>query len=515
MPKNVLSNTYTKPERAMYLTGLLGQNIIYNVIATGMAYYFQSVIFLPAMAISVIMALARIWDAINDPMMGTIVDKTRTKWGKCRPYLFFVPPVVLVTTLLTFVNRQYSAGNPGWINVLIIGWAGVSYILWGMTYTAGDIPIWGITSLMTENEKDRSSILGLARIAGGIGGGVVMLTVISVSQNLGNVFKEKYGLSTNDAMQWGFIVFCGVLTVAGCLLFECAAFTKERVRQPSEERKSFTDNIRIMWNCVPFRRVLIAGVLRSPMNILSIVAMTLLSYYYGDINGNGQDYTVYMLILGGAIFIGMFAAMGVIPHLCEKMEKRTVNNACSALAAVPFVGIFVLYLIDGTNLMAMHWVAVMAVLFFIGGASIGACQVIQSIMIADCVDYDEYRTGYRPDGVFFSGQSFIVKLGAGISSIIQGAVFAAVGFSGDTVNAVNNAISASPANDFMFATAPQFEKYRFGMFFLISIPSAVGFALSVIPMLKYEITNKEQARILAALNEKRSGVSPAEPAAEE
>ena len=264
-----------------------------------------------------------------------------------------------------------------------------------------------------------------------------------------------------------------------------------------------------MWSCKPFRRVLIAGVIRSPMNILSIVAMTLLSYYYGDINGNGQDYMQYMLILGGAIFIGMFAAMAVIPKLCEKIEKRTVNNACSLLAAVPFAGIFVLYLIDGTNLMAMHWVVVMAAMFFLGGATIGACQVIQSIMIADCVDYDEYRTGYRPDGVFFSGQSFIVKLGAGISSIIQGVVFAAVGFSGDAVNAVNNAISASPANDFMFATAPEFEKYRFGMFFLISIPSAVGFALSVIPMLKYEITNREQSRILAALNAKRNSTEEA------
>ena len=504
MSKETASNTYNRPERAMYLTGLFGQNIIYNVIATGMAYYFQSVIFLPAMAISVIMAVARIWDAINDPMMGTIVDKTRTKWGKCRPYLFFVPPIVMVTTILTFVNRQYSAANPGWMNALIIGWAGVSYILWGMTYTAGDIPIWGITSLMTENEKDRSSILGLARIAGSLGGGVVMLTVISVSQNLGNTFKDRFNLSTNDGMQWGFIVFCGILTVVGCLLFECAAFTKERVKQPSEEKKSFADNIRIMWNCKPFRRVLIAGVIRSPMNILSIVAMTLLSYYYGDINGNGQDYMKYMLILGGAMFLGMFAAMAVIPPLCERMEKRTVNNVCSVFAAVPFVGIFVLYLIDGTNLMAMHWVIVMAALFFVAGASIGAFQVIQSIMIADCVDYDEYRTGYRPDGVFFSGQSFIVKLGAGISSIIQGIVFAVVGFSGDAVSAVNNAISESPADDFMFATAPEFEKYRLGMFFLVSIPPAVGFALSVIPMLKYEISNKEHSRILAELNAKRN-----------
>ena len=81
-----MKQTYTKKELAGYLVGLAGQNIIYNIIATGLAFYFQSVIFLPAIACSLIFALARVWDAINDPMMGTIVDKTKTKWGKCKPY---------------------------------------------------------------------------------------------------------------------------------------------------------------------------------------------------------------------------------------------------------------------------------------------------------------------------------------------------------------------------------------------------------------------------------------------
>ena len=113
-------------------------------------------------------------------------------------------------------------------------------------------------------------------------------------------------------------------------------------------------------------------------------------------------------------------------------------------------------------------------------------------------------SGYRPDGVFFSGQSFIVKLGAGISSFIQGIVFAAVGFSGDNVQICNDMLAASPASDFMFATAPEFEAYRFGMFFLVSVPAAISCAVSVIPMLKYEISNKTQMETLNALNAKRN-----------
>ena len=501
-------NTYTKKERNMYLIGLAGQNIIYNIIATGMTFYFQSVIFIPAMAISVITGIARVWDAINDPMMGTIVDRTRSKYGKCRPYLFFVPGIVCVTTILTFVNGQYSSANPASTNALIIGWAGISYVMWGMTYTAGDIPIWGITALMTENDKDRAKLLGLARLVAGIGGGVVLLALIPVSQGVGAAFAESMGQS--KGLQMGFIVVCGALTIIGSLLFQCAAFAKERVSQPSDDHKGFVDNVKIMWNCKPFRRILISGVIKAPTQILSLVAMTLLSYYFGDNGGSGQSYMLYMAVLGGAMFGGMFGAMALVPKLCEKFEKKTVYNGTSIIGAIPFGLIFIAYLIDGTGLYKTGWLPVMFVLFLVAGAGTGASGVIQSIMIADCVDYDEYRTGYRPDGVFFSGQSFITKLGAGLSSLIQGLVFAAVGFSGDNVAACNEALAASPATDYLFATAPEFEPYRFGMFFLVSIPAAVTCLLSCIPMKNYEITNEGHKKIMAELNAKRNADAKAE-----
>ena len=496
-------NTYTKKERNMYLIGLMGQNVIYNIIATGMTFYFQSVIFIPAIAISVIMGVARIWDAINDPMMGTIVDRTRTKWGKCRPYLFFVPAIVMVTTFLTFVNKQYSVANDSTTNIFIIAWAAISYILWGMTYTAGDIPIWGITSLMTESEKDRAGILSWARIVGGIAGAAILLTIVPISQSVGASFTEN-GMSQKDGLQWGFIVVCGVLIVIGSVMFQCAAFAKERVVQPSDEHKGFIDNVRIMWACMPFRRILISGVLKAPIQLLLGVAMTLMSYYYGDNGGSGQSYMTYMAILGGAMYGSQFVVMGFVPKLCEKFEKRTVYNASTIMGVVPFTAIFVMYLIEGTGLYKTHWVVIMAVMFAFAGAGIGASTVMQSILIADCVDFDEHRTGYRPDGIFFSGQSFITKLGAGISSFIQGIVFAIVGFSGDAVAACNEALATSPANDFMFATAPEFEAYRFGMFFLISIPTAISCVISILPMMKYEITNKKHKEIMNDLNKRRN-----------
>lgn len=196
--------------------------------------------------------------------------------------------------------------------------------------------------------------------------------------------------------------------------------------------------------------------------------------------------------------------MGFVPKLCEKFEKRTVYNVSTGIGVVPFTALFIMYLVDGTHLYETHWLVFTAIMFALAGAGIGASTVMQSILIADCVDFDEHRTGYRPDGIFFSGQSFITKLGAGISSFIQGIVFAIVGFSGDAVAACNEALASSPASDFMFATAPEFESYRFGMFFLISIPTAVSCVISILPMLKYEITNKKHKEIMEDLTAKRN-----------
>ena len=138
--------TYTTKEKYLYLTGLAGQNIIYNIIGACLAYYLQFTILIPAMTVSLIMTLARVWDAFNDPIMGTIVDRTRTKIGKCRPYLIAVPIPILIITVLCFTNFGFYGQGSKSLDSLIVAWAATTYVLWGMTYTVGDIPLWATAS---------------------------------------------------------------------------------------------------------------------------------------------------------------------------------------------------------------------------------------------------------------------------------------------------------------------------------------------------------------------------------
>lgn len=513
--------TYTNKELGGYLVGMFGQNLIYNIVATGLYFYFQNVICLPAMALGWIMTIARVWDAINDPMMGTIVDKTKTKWGKCRPYLIIFPGIIGVVTILTFINGNYANATTSAQKALIIGWAAVSYIAWGMCFTVCDIPLWGITSLMTEDENDRSKILGLARMVAGVGG--IGVLVVQIAQALGTAFVGKLDKSAPDyaelvqkANQKGFIITVIIMTVVASILFEFAGLaTRERVEK-SEKSYTFKENFKIMFSNKPFRQILISGILRSPIQLLMIVAMTLVTYYYANGNimnilatdASGKVTGINFKILIGlgcvalGLFVGQFVAMGITPLLIKKIEKKTLYNFYSIAGAVPYALIYVFFKISGGDLTSTVWSIVIGICMLFGSAAFGGINVLQSVMIADCVDYEEYYNGVRTDGVFFSGQSFITKLAAGLSTIISSAVYSIVGYSGKNVDILNKAI----ANGESFITydgGTGKGKYAAAMFFLISIPPAIGMLLSAIPTLKYAMTDKEHENILAELVSRR------------
>ncbi|MBQ6380430.1 MAG: MFS transporter [Clostridia bacterium] len=604
-----MKNTYTKKEMVGYLVGLAGQNILYNIIATGLAFYFQSVIFLPAIACSLIFALARVWDAINDPIMGTIVDKTKTKWGKCKPYLLFVPAVILVTTIIPFFNGMYAEPNDmhevtlqdtskytafvdsdltkeleyegetyyivpanntwelerdangtpvtdkdgntvktpimiykgdqhspvedktiaetvlqefqneygfekvtGTKAVLIIAWAAFSYVLWGMTYTIGDIPLWGVTSLMTEDQNDRAKILTLARAVANVGMIGTLFTMIAPSFQ--GMYKAR-GMDEAHSLRMAYITLAIIMTVFATILFQFAGFSvKERVKSDNTKKYTVKENFKIMFGNQPFRQILISGILRSPIQLLGVVAMTLVMYYFFNNNIGGtlfvdgalnitlilQVLVVVLGLFGGMIFFPLYT-----PKLITKFEKKKLYNFFSLIGAIPFAGIFIFFMISGGNVLTWPGMIVMAIMFFLAGASMGSLNVLQSVMIADCVDYEEYNTGVRPDGVFFSGQSFITKLSAGIASLISGAVYAIVGFSDKNVALLNNSL----VNGADFKTYND-GKFAAAMFFLISIPPAIGMILSAIPTLRYKLTDKEHTRILDELIERRGDIAEGE-----
>lgn len=503
MPRTL--KTYSAKERNMYLLGMAGQNILYNVVGASLAYYLQFTILIPAIAVSVITAAARVWDAVNDPMMGTIVDKTRSKIGKCRPYLLAVPAPVFITTVMCFLNFGFFDPSKGMLegrNALIIFWAVFSYLLWEMVYTIGDIPLWGVTALMTEVEKDRSRLLALARIASGIGGGIALLAVQPAALKLGQLLAPRYkdaGIVTAEAAgeRAGFIAAALIFGAAGYLLFQQAGiFVREKI-PASSGKHTMKENFSLMWTNKPFRQILLSGLLGSPKYLLALAAMPLVSYYYSS--KDPKTALMYMALLGGGMFAGQFAAMGVSPRLTGRFEKKDIYNYSNLLGAVPFVLLFLLYLSAPTKLTEPAYLAVCFVLFAAGGASNGFSSVLQSVMVADAVDYEEYVSGIRPDGIFFSGLTFIGKLCNGIAIILSGIAYTIVGFSDAKVAELNAFIAAGNIP----RLEEKYQVYMATLFFLVTVPPAVGSLLSVIPTWRYALRDAEHRRVLDELNCRR------------
>lgn len=499
-------NTYSGKELTGYLVGLAGQNIIYNIISGGLQYYWQSVIFLPAMAISTIFFVARIWDAINDFMMGSIVDHTRSKWGKCKPYLMFVPIPVGIITILTFCNATYTDYTSSIAHALIIAWAAFIYILWGMSYTVGDIPLWGVTSLMTDDENDRAKALSLARIVANVG--AIGMLITFAGKALSPTFQAQ-GLDVIHADKKSYIIIAVILTVLATVLFQFAGFSvNERVKQ-SEKKYTLKENFKIMASNDPFRRILLSGILRSPIQLLSVVGLTLVMYYFFDndlanlmIDGKLQiEKIVQLLVMALGLLGGMIIGTAATPKLITKHGKKQLYNFYSIAGAVPFALIFAVYKLAGGNLMqSMGYVLFMAVMMFAASWAMGSINILQSIMIADCVDYEEYKNGVRTDGVFFSGQSFITKLSMGVSSLISGFIYAAVNYTDKYIEELNLGLANG---EYHFFEAND-GKYAMAMFLLISIPPAIGMLLSAIPTIKYPLTDEEHTRILNELIERRA-----------
>ena len=174
-----------KKEKFAYGLGAVGKDMVYMLSASYILYYYQDIMGVSAWVMGIILLIARVFDAFNDPLMGVLVAKTRTRWGKFRPWLF-IGTVTNAVILFLMFSAPPSLRDGG-----LIAYAAVSYILWGVTYTMMDIPFWSMVPAFTEGGKERENMSALGRTCAGVGSAIVtILTVLAVSA-LGNAAVGK------------------------------------------------------------------------------------------------------------------------------------------------------------------------------------------------------------------------------------------------------------------------------------------------------------------------------------
>lgn len=480
--------TYTAREKNCYLLGLVGQNLIYNAVGVGLALYYTEALYVPPGVVALLMLLARLWDAGNDFIMGAIIDRTRTGLGKCRPYLIAAPLLITAATVGAFSATFNYQQQPALTVCFIYG----TYILWGMLYTMGDIPLWSITALMTESEADRTRLLSRAKIAGAVGSAIPLLTYIT----LVGLFKES-GVSAvfPGAGAYGYFMATLLFALVGGALFQLVGFNVTERIVPARRAAGFRRSLALLKQNRPFIQLMLSGLLGSTKMMLAGSSSYLILWYYA--NGRESDTMFYFAVIGGGYFMGTLAAMYFTPALLQRFSKRDLYNRSHLLSAVPFLSIFALFILRGDTILLV------SALIFLAGVLQGFPVVLQVSMVADSVDYLEWKTGQKADGLCFAGVTFLTKLQGAVSYYGALLLLGAVGYDSGLMQ--RHVAAGGLARE-------AFPEVMTVLFLIITVLPALGSLLAVIPTRRYSLDRVRCGEIRGELKRRRREGGAAGPA---
>lgn len=453
-----------------------GQCIGYNMMTAQRAFFLVSVFGVPEIVVSTMLTVMAFWDAFNDPLMGAVVDKTRTRYGKLRPYLIFVPIFLGITTVLFFGGPIFltdAASKP-----MRIVYMCITYFIWEFFYTIGDIPFWGLSSAISPSPLDRSRVIKSARLISGIIGGIpgIIITVcIDLSRN------GTIPLSLSQV----FFVLSIVAGTFGMYLFSLAGTkTKERVVYVNEEPK--------LSECFAFlfkNKPLVLIMMSNLISVLGGIGGTFGVYYYYNALGVNS-----LSLLAG--LPGTLMGWATYP-LMAILEKRWTSRQIVVRVAFMNAGITALvFLLGSKHYTEMSVIVPLLMLQGVSGAingSIGA--VIPTKMISETIDYMEYETGKRNEGMAFSVLTFMGKLTGTLSTALGTALIPVVGLVRDEATQMMVVSEASPINT------------RFWLWALITvIPAALGL-LSLIPYKFYDLEGEKLRNIQTEVQRRREEAS--------
>jgi len=404
-------------EKISYGLGAVGKDMVYMLSASYVLYYYQDILGVSAIAMGVILMVARIFDAFNDPIMGIIVAKTKTGWGRFRPWLF-IGTILNAVILYIMFSAPPALDGKG-----LVAYAAVIYILWGVTYTMMDIPFWSMIPAFTEGGKERENLSTLARSCAGVGSAIVTIITVKCVELLG-AGSERVGFKR-------FALIIALIFV----LFEVIACVviKEKstvnVDSPSvgDMFKSLIQNDQAM-------AIVIAIVL---INASLYITSNLLIYFFKyDIGGTKwtDDYTLFNTFGGGMQILSM---MLFFPLFRKFMSAIKVFYT-SFVMAIAGYALLLIQMIVGVKNVYMYFVPA----FFVFMA-FGMLTVLTTVFLANTVDYGELKNNRRDESVIFSMQTFVVKLASGVSAFIASVCLDIFNISDNTEAAVDSTASGA------------------------------------------------------------------------
>jgi len=436
-------------EKVGYGLGDFAANIVFQTVMIFLMYYYTDIFGIPAAAVGTLFLLSRIWDAINDPMMGALADRTKSKHGRFRPWIKWTAFPFGILAVLMFTTPDFS------LNGKII-YAYVTYILMMMVYTANNIPYGALSGVMTSNSVERTSLNSYRFVLGQSAALMVQALTLPLIAFFGAGDKAL-----------GYQLTMALFAVIAIGMFYVTFYsTKERIEPVQTEATPLKEDLKDLMHNRPWVILFVMGLVTFIFLSLRIaVGLYYFQYYVGD-----EGLFSMFAVLGT---IGLIIGIPLSKPLTKKFGKRNTYIASNVLSGLAVLALFFpspdqYYIAYGLS----------ALVGFLNGPGVP----ILWAMYADTADYAEWKFGRRATGIVFSAATFGQKFGWGIGGAITGWLLA-------LFNYVPNAVQSPEA--------------IWGIKMMLSVIPGVLMILSAGVLFFYNLTEPFMEKVQAELSDRR------------
>ena len=408
-----LGNHLSVVEKIGYGLGDTASNILYQAWSFFLMIFYTDVFGIDAKVASFMFLITRVWDMINDPIMGMIADRTHTRWGKFRPYLLWMAVPYGILAFAMFITPDLSQN-------MKVAYAYITYILATMAYTAINIPYSSMMAVMTPNPKERTTLSQYRFFFAFVGAMLITTFTLPLARFFGkNPLHPGYNADLGYSQALGFQITMGVFgAIAIVLLLITFLTTRERVAPSKEQKNSFIGDLKDVSRNIPWIVIFIAAIFWL---IHNMIRNGMVAYYFNYVNGQGSkvlwsfalgalkldfDQTTTFLTVGT---VGMMAGVFLSTPLKKYFDKKWIVIVITITGAF-FGAIFYWLPAQNFNLLC--------IMNFIWAILAGAMPVFLFAMFADVADFHEWKFKQRATGLVTAGIMFAIKAGVAIGGFL-------------------------------------------------------------------------------------------------